>query len=228
MVRKYISQITIFNTLTAEEQSSVANICHKRIFHKSEHLFYQAEPMDYFFFIIDGNIKVYRYSIDGREQIVNFFGVGEMVPHHALFREDPYPANASSMDETTVLMISKLDLENLLKEQSDIMIKMFKYLGSMIVDLQNRLHDKILSPADEQLLKSILRLAENYGEKIDENNSLIRLRITKQDIGNMIGLSRETVSRNISLFKKIGLVHENKEGFLILNTDKINDYIYAR
>ena len=107
-------------------------------------------------------------------------------------------------------------------------MKMFKYLGSMIVDLQNRLYDKILHPADEQLLRSILRLAGSYGEDIDENNSLITLRVTKQDIGSMIGLSRETVSRNISLFKKLGLMYENKEGFIILNTGKINDYITVK
>lgn len=225
MIKKLISEITIFNTLTDDEQLEIAKITHIRQFHKSNHLFYQNDSMEYFFFIIDGNIKIYRYSADGREQIVNFFGPGEMVPHHAIFRDDPYPANAVSMDETKVLMIGKNDLEILLKNQSDIMMKMFKYLGSMIIDLQNRLHDKILHPADEQLLKSILRLSGSHGEDIDENNSLIRLRITKQDIGSMIGLSRETVSRNISLFKKLGLMYESKDGFLILNTGKINNYI---
>lgn len=225
MLKDLISQITIFNTLTDEEQQEIAKITHIRHFHKSNHLFYQHDQMEYFFFIIDGNIKVYRYSADGREQIVNFFGAGEMVPHHAIFRDDPYPANAVSMNEIRVLMIGKADFETLLKNHSDIMMKMFKYLGSMIVDLQNRLYDKILHPADEQLLKSILRLAVSYGKDIDEDNSLITLRVTKQDIGSMIGLSRETVSRNISLFKKLGLMYENKEGYIILNTVKINNYI---
>ncbi|CAD2077335.1 Anaerobic regulatory protein [Jeotgalicoccus aerolatus] len=228
MIKDLISQITIFNTLTDSEQEEIAKITHVRAFHKSNHLFYQQDEMKYFFFILEGNIKIYRISSGGREQIVNFFGAGEMVPHHAIFRDDPYPANAVSMNETTVLMISKQDFETLLKNQSDIMMKMFKYLGSMIVDLQNRLYDKILHPADEQLLRSILRLAGSYGEDIDENNSLITLRVTKQDIGSMIGLSRETVSRNISLFKKLGLMYENKEGFIILNTGKINDYITVK
>lgn len=225
MLKELISEITIFNTLTDDEQLEIAKITHIRQFHKSNHLFYQNDPMEYFFFIIEGNIKIYRYSADGREQIVNFFGPGEMVPHHAFFRDDPYPANAVSIDETKVLMISKSDFETLLKNQSDIMMKMFKYLGSMIVDLHNRLNEKILHPADQQLLKTILRLSSSHGEDIDENNSLIRLRITKQDIGSMIGLSRETVSRHISLFKKLGLMYENKEGFLILSTNKINNYI---
>ena len=228
MIKDLISQITIFNTLTDSEQEEIAKITHVRAFHKSNHLFYQQDEMKYFFFILEGNIKIYRISSRGREQIVNFFGAGEMVPHHAIFRDDPYPANAVSMNETTVLMISKQDFETLLKNQSDIMMKMFKYLGSMIVDLQNRLYDKILHPADEQLLRSILRLAGSYGEDIDENNSMITLRVTKQDIGSMIGLSRETVSRNISLFKKLGLMYENKEGFIILNTGKINDYITVK
>ncbi|WP_213810048.1 Crp/Fnr family transcriptional regulator [Jeotgalicoccus sp. WY2] len=223
MLKDLISQITIFNTLTDEEQQEIAKITHIRHFHKSNH-FLSARSNGIFLFYIDGNIKVYRYSADGREQIVNFFGAGEMVPHHAIFRDDPYPANAVSMNEIRVLMIGKADFETLLKNHSDIMIKMFKYLGSMIVDLQNRLYDKILHPADEQLLKSILRLAVSYGKDIDEDNSLITLRVTKQDIGSMIGLSRETVSRNISLFKKLGLMYENKEGY-ILNTVKINNYI---
>ena len=82
-----------------------------------------------------------------------------------------------------------------MKNQSDIMMKMFKYLGSMIVDLQDGCMIKYC-PADEQL--RYLRLASSYGEDIDKQPLI--LRVTKLDIGSD-QISRETVSRNISLFK---------------------------
>ena len=225
MIKIHLSGIKIFESFSEEELGEVAGISHKRKFPKNSHLFRQGEEMAHFYFIIRGNVKVYRIDRDGREQIVNFFGPGEMLPHHAIFRTDPYPANAGTTVESEIISIAKEDFESLLHSRPDISIKMFKYLGNLIVDLQNRLQEKILKPTDVQLLSLLLRLSRSHGEETDDSLIKISMRLTKQEMASMIGLTRETVSRNLSAFKMLGLITENREGFITIDTEQINTYL---
>src|SRR5699024_7357460 len=88
----------------------------------------------------------------GREQIINFFGEREMFPHHAIFRSDPYPASAMTTEKSEIIVIDKREFEGLVRSQPDIAVKLFKYIGEIIIDLQHRLQEKILKPTDEQVL----------------------------------------------------------------------------
>lgn len=225
MIKIHLSNIKIFESFSDEELDEVAGIAQKRKFMKDSHLFRQGEEMAHFYFVVRGNVKVYRVDREGREQIVNFFGPGEMFPHHATFRTDPYPANASTTMESEVISIAKNDFEALLRSRPDISIKMFKYLGNLIVDLQNRLQEKILKPTDVQLLSLLMRLSRSHGEYTDDSHIEISMRLTKQEMASMIGLTRETVSRNLSAFKKLELISENKEGRITIDIGRIDKYL---
>ncbi|WP_411843646.1 Crp/Fnr family transcriptional regulator [Salinicoccus sp. HZC-1] len=225
MIKTHLSAIKIFESFSDEELDEIAKIAISRKLDKNSHLFRQGEEMAHFYFVIGGNVKVYRVDREGREQIVNFFGPGEMFPHHAIFRTDPYPANASTTVPSEVISIAKNDFEALLKVRPDIAIKMFKYLGSLIVDLQNRLQEKILKPTDVQLLSLLVRLSRSHGEHMDDGRIRISMRLTKQEMASMIGLTRETVSRNLSAFKKLELITENGSGQIIIDIATIDKYL---
>ncbi len=225
MIKKHLSTNKIFESFSDDELDEVAKIANRRKFDKNTHLFRQADEMAHFYFVIHGNIKVYRLDREGREQIVNFFRPGEMFPHHAIFRTDPYPANASTTVESEVISIAKNDFEALLRSRPDISIKMFKYLGNLIVDLQNRLQDKILKPTDVQLLSLLIRLSRSHGKETSDGHIKISMRLTKQEMASMIGLTRETVSRNLSAFKKLGLITESTDGLIAIDRNKIDKYL---
>ena len=72
--------------MTDSEIASLAGIALHRNVEKNAHLFHMSEEMTSFFFVVKGNVKIYRIDEEGREQIINFFGEREMFPHHAIFQ----------------------------------------------------------------------------------------------------------------------------------------------
>ncbi|WP_051683089.1 Crp/Fnr family transcriptional regulator [Salinicoccus luteus] len=222
-----LAQIEIFRSLTDDELGLIVDISNQRKFYRSTHIFMQNEPMDHVYFVASGKVKIYRNDASGREQIVNFFQSGEMFPHHGLFREDSYPANAITAETSELITIPKEGFEQLLMDHPEVSIKMFRTLGQLIVDLQKRLEDKIFRSTDKQILLLLERLLTNHGEVIDETYSRISTRLTKQDIANIIGTSRETVSRNITHFKKMNIIDEDTDGFLVVHIPNLNKHLKA-
>lgn len=225
MLEEYLSSMKIFEALNDEEISAVAEISHRKNIGKNTHLFHMGEEMVNFYFVIRGNVKIYRIDEEGREQIINFFGKGEMFPHHAIFRKDPYPASAVTADDSEVVFIGKKDFEDVIRRKPGIAVKLFHYIGEVIVDLQHRLQEKILKPTDEQVLLLIRRLAYAHGLALGDGRREITLKLTKQEMANMIGLTRETVSRNISMFRKLGILEIGSSGRMIVDLDELETYI---
>lgn len=223
MIHKQLSRFDIFASLDVEELHEVAYITDKVQAQKGQHLFYHGYEMEKLFFIISGTVKIYRTDEEGNEQIVNFFQKGEMFPHHGLFRTDNYPANSIVFQDAILLVIHKSDFENLLMKHDRIALKMFNYLGSVILDLHKRLQEKLLSSTDQQLLSLLKRLMISNGVMITPEETKINIKMTKQEIGSMVGMTRETVSRNISKFKKLDILYE-ESGYIVIRNDKLREY----
>lgn len=224
MIHKQLSRFDVFASLDVEELHEVAYITDRVHVQKGQHLFYHGDEMEKLFFIISGTVKIYRTDQEGNEQIVNLFQKGEMFPHHGLFRTDNYPANSIVFQDATLLVIHKADFENLLMKHDRISLKMFNYLGKVILDLHTRLQEKLLSSTDQQLLSLLKRLIISNGVVIGPDETKINIKMTKQEIGSMVGMTRETVSRNISKFKKLNILYEDS-GFIIVRNEKLKEYI---
>lgn len=223
MIHKQLARFDVFASLDVEELHEVAYITDKVQAQKGQHLFYHGYEMEKLFFIISGTVKIYRTDEEGNEQIVNFFQKGEMFPHHGLFRTDNYPANSIVFQDAILLVIHKSDFENLLMKHDRIALKMFNYLGSVILDLHKRLQEKLLSSTDQQLLSLLKRLMISNGVMITPEETKINIKMTKQEIGSMVGMTRETVSRNISKFKKLDILYE-ESGYIVIRNDKLREY----
>lgn len=223
MIHKQLARFDVFASLDVEELHEVAYITDKVQAQKGQHLFYHGYEMEKLFFIISGTVKIYRTDEEGNEQIVNFFQKGEMFPHHGLFRTDNYPANSIVFQDAILLVIHKSDFENLLMKHDRIALKMFNYLGSVILDLHKRLQEKLLSSTDQQLLSLLKRLMISNGVMITPEETKINIKMTKQEIGSMVGMTRETVSRNISKFKNLDILYE-ESGYIVIRNDKLKEY----
>ncbi|GAE43534.1 transcriptional regulator [Mesobacillus boroniphilus JCM 21738] len=102
-------------------------------------------------------------------------------------------------------------------------IKVFKVLGEKIVDLQERLEAQILNNTYEQIIKLLIRLGELHGEKQEDGTVLLKADFTNKDLANMIGTTRETVSRTLTKMKKDELITTDSNGNMILVPDVLMD-----
>ena len=224
-IKKVLAEFTLFRELTDGELTKITDISIVRDWKKHSHVFLQGDPLENVYFIFDGKIKVYKSDINGKEQIVDIMKKGEMFPHVGFFRKGTYPAFAEVLEPSTLIAVPISQFENVLIENPELCIKVFKVLGEKIINLQDRLEEQILNNTYEQIIKLLVRLAQNYGKKLENNTIWLEAEFTNKDLANMIGTTRETISRTLTRMKRDELIELDDEGNMILNPEKLLDEI---
>ncbi len=222
----FLKQFPIFQNLTDYEMTPIIDFSQVREFRNREIIFLQDQPISHVYFIQSGKIKIYKTDYEGKEQIVNVLQTNDMFPHQGLFRKGNYPAHAEVIEPAKLIIIPIDSFENFLITHPEISIKMFRVLGGIIVDLQDRLEQKILYNTYDQIIMLLLRLVKKNGKKIDEETFKINLTLTNRELANMIGSSRETVSRTLTQLKRKKLVHTDKDNCLIISVNKLEEEVY--
>jgi CRP/FNR family transcriptional regulator len=227
-IKQLLHNVPIFRELTDEELQPIIDISQTRLYEPKLHVFMQGDIQDRVFFIHQGKVKIYKTDFNGREQIVSILKEGDMFPHVGFFRKGEFPAHAEVIEPTTLIIIPISNFEEILIKYPEVSIKVFRVLGEKIIDLQNRLEEQILSNTYEQILKLLLRLAKSHGQKLEDGDSkfLITTHFTNRELANMIGSSRETVSRTLNQLKKKHLIDSTEEGFYIVETDKLENELF--
>ncbi|WP_442594451.1 Crp/Fnr family transcriptional regulator [Neobacillus sp. D3-1R] len=225
-IKNVLSKFTLFRDLNEQELEKIVDISLSRTWKKNSYIFLQGEPLDNVYFINEGKVKIYKSDVNGREQIVSMFKKGEMFPHVGFFRKGSYPANAEVLEKATLVVVPIAKFESVLIDNPELCIKVFKVLGEKIVDLQNRLEEQILNNTYEQIIKLLIRLGEKHGTKNEDGTVTLKNEFTNKDLANMIGTTRETVSRTLTKMKKDELIEIDEEGNMILDPEVLMDELF--
>lgn len=222
-INKVLSGFMLFKDLEEHEMEKIVDISIAREWKKNSHVFLQGDPLENVYFIHEGKVKIYKSDANGREQIVAILKKGEMFPHVGFFRKGGYPGYSEVLEQAQLVVVPISQFEKVLVENPHLSIKVFKVLGEKIVDLQERLEAQILNNTYEQIIKLLIRLGELHGEKLENGHVLLKADFTNKDLANMIGTTRETVSRTLTRMKKGNLIGADNEGNMILDPDLLMD-----
>ncbi|WP_066369574.1 Crp/Fnr family transcriptional regulator [Neobacillus fumarioli] len=225
-IKKVLSGFSLFHELNDLEITKIASISIVRTWKKHSHIFLQGDPLEHVYFIYEGKIKIYKSDVNGKEQIVTIMKKGEMFPHIGFFRKGDYPANAEVLEPAIIIAVPVSQFENILIETPELCIKVFRILGERIIDLQNRLEEQILNNTYEQIVKLLIRLAKNYGSAQEDGTIRLKYEFTNTDLANMIGTTRETISRTLTKMKKEQLIEADEEGNMILSLQTLMKEIH--
>ncbi|MDN9011588.1 Crp/Fnr family transcriptional regulator [Brevibacillus laterosporus] len=224
LIRKHVRNIPVFKELFDEELQTIVNISQVRTYKARSFVFLQGDPLDRVFFIHSGKVKIQKTDKTGREQIVSVLQAGEMFPHAGFFQKGTFPANAEILELAELVVIPIADFENVLLQYPRLCITLFKILEEKIVDLQNRLEEKILHDTYEQIIMLLLRLCKSNGIQIHDKYKLTT-QFTNRELANMIGTSRETINRTINQLKRKKLIDIDENGFFILTPERLQEEI---
>ncbi|MFC0558456.1 Crp/Fnr family transcriptional regulator [Halalkalibacter alkalisediminis] len=224
MIKKHLQGVSLFKELSEEEIQPIVDISQLRTYSARSFVFMQGEPLDRVFFIHSGKVKIHKTDLSGKEQIVSILEAGDMFPHAGFFRKGNFPAHAEILETSELIVIPVGQFESILLRYPELCIKMFKVLGEKIVDLQNRLEEKILRDTYEQIVMLFLRLCKSNGEQVDGKYRLTT-HFTNRELANMIGTSRETINRTINRLRKKELIDTDEEGYFLISLKKLQDEI---
>lgn len=223
-LKNLAKKVSLFKDLSDDELALFLNIMHKKTYSTKEMIFLHDTPISSVYIVSAGKVKVFRNDLSGKEQIICVKQTGDLFPNVGFFRKENYPAYAQAIEETILYSISIKKFEDVLINHPSISIKLFRLLGNLIIDSQQRLEEMTLRNANERILLLLLRLSESHGTKHEPGWLKLNTRFTNTDLANMIGTSRESVNRMISQLRKDEKI-KLSEGTYFIAVDEIKDHL---
>lgn len=219
----YLKQISIFSQLNEEFLKKIDNISIMRNYSKGRIIIMEGEPGEAFFYIKSGLVKISKVSSDGREHILHILNDGHVFAEVTLFASTFYPATAEVLEDAQIGMIKNSDLEKLIVENPQLSLELIKYLNKRLVEAQNKVRNLALYDTFGRTAQALVKLAEDYGKKTTEGIEL-DLNISRQELANIVGTTRETVIRVLAAFKKEKSIELDKSSIIIKNLEKVKQW----
>jgi len=219
-----IKQVTIFNTLSPQEEKEVSRYLLSDTFRKKESIFSEGDPSDWFYIVKKGKVKITKLSQEGKEIILELISPMEFFGGIAVVRGFPYPANAVAMEDTEVLKISRKDIMSLMDRFPGVMYCMAMNIGDRIKGSHETLKSIALEKVEARIASLLVKLADKAGEKVPEG-VLINMKLTKQDLAEMVGTTVETSIRTMSKLAKAGIVSTKAGNIVIRDLTKLKSLI---
>ena len=180
----------LFSELPAQDLKWIASfVVHKRL-GKGDYLFRQGAHAEGFYVVHQGAINVHRINASGKAQVIHVFRVGESFAEAALFENTGYPANASALEQTSVLLVPKTAFLELLRKRPELALRM---LASMSRHLQT-------------LVGLVGWLLKRCGKPLGNEPAVVNLDRSKSVLAAEFGTTNETLSRTFAELRSQKLI----------------------
>ena len=212
----YVKKIPLFQDVTAETSQKLAQGVELREMRRRQVVYLPGDPGKSVYFVNGGRVKVSKVTRDGKELTLAYRGPGEIFGELALLDGGPREEMAEAMENAMVMEIELGAFEKIVQREGIIGYRLTKMMVQRRREIENKIEQLIFKDVNAKLAELLLRLAEEFGIS-DSRGTLVSLKITHQEMANLIGSTRETVSLTLSQFKRKGLIQT--EGRKVILSD---------
>ena len=198
-------QVPLFSGLEEEDLSSLINVASRRKYAKDAVVFFENEIGDALFMILSGRVKVTILSDDGREIILSMLSEHDFFGEMSLLDNEPRSATAIALSETEILVLHQKDFLSIVEKRPRVLVNLLSVLSSRLRKANQQIGNLALHDVYGRVARILLEMASEDGNRQPDGRVVFR-RPTHQEIANMIGATRETVSRMISDLNKQGYI----------------------
>ncbi len=216
---KLLQSVSLFWDLTEEELGYISEKMVSKNYDAGQIILLEASEGEQCFFVTEGSVKITRLSKKGREAILAILSDGDFFGEMSLLDGEFRSANVVALDDTEVLTLNRNDFLLVLKKYPQIAIRLLKEMAHRLRKSDRQIASLTLSDAEKRIAMCILRIADEKGVIKKGQVSIPKIPI-QQDIANMSGTSRETVSRAFKLFVKEGFVQRNGKELIIYDYNR--------
>ncbi|MGX9726672.1 MAG: Crp/Fnr family transcriptional regulator [Candidatus Electronema sp. VV] len=196
----------------------LSEIAQERHFGRGESIFFEGDPANGFYVISQGQVKVFKVSLGGKEQILHIFGLGEPVGEAAVFSGQPFPANAISLVPSSALFFPRKDFANLISTSPDLALSMLAVLSRRLRQFAAQIESLSLKEVPGRLAAHLVYLAEEQC-RTDQ----VTLDIPKGQLASLLGTSPETLSRILHSLSAEGLIRVDGRKIELLNYEELRE-----
>lgn len=192
---------------------------------KGTYLFQEGMAAEELYIILSGKVQISKITADGRELSLRICGANDICGELTLFTNDPkYLLSARVIEEGSVIAIRKDVIETEIFQDSKLAFEFMKWMSDHFRKTQTKFRDLVLNGKRGALFSTLIRMTNSYGIH-KENEILIDLPLTNQELANFCGTSRESTNRILSDLKKDHIITIKKGKISILDLQYLKDEI---
>ncbi len=214
-------RVPIFSALDEEELNRVVDLIIRRQYGKGEMILLEGSNLDSLIIINHGRVKAFRYTQEGKEQILYIFSEGDFFGEKNLLSRQEATYNVEALEQTHVCMIHNKDFQELIRRYPDISLKIIAELCARLDRLERSVQNMGTKNAEGRIAAVLLEFAEKYGTA-HLLGIQFELPFSREGIANYIGVARETVSRRLNHLQEEGIIEMigNKK-IIIINEEAL-------
>ena len=196
----FLATVPLFNGLDRVELERFAEVTREKSYPKGSVILFEDDPGDSLFVVRDGRVKVVLIGEDGREVILGVLGVGEYFGELSLIDDRPRSAHVIAMEDSNLLVLRREDFRKRVESSPSVAWSLLTELSRRLRRADDKIGGLVLLDVPGRIARLLLDLAEESGTNAIEKS------LTHQTIAQMIGASRETVSRAMKDFQDAGWI----------------------
>lgn len=213
--------VELFQGISETEAQRVASLCAERKYGKDVTIFSKGDPSNALFIVKSGKVRILSLSDRGTETIVHILKEGAIFGE-LLLSEEQRAFTAVAGTDALVTVLSKGSLTELLAAIPTISKNFIRLLSMRLAKVERDFGDFGHTWSYNRLAKVLLRLCEEHGKETPAG-TVIPLRLTHEDLANLIGTTRETVTTQMIRFRRRGLV-KRQDRFLVVNKPRLEEF----
>ena len=210
-VTDILRKVPLFSQLAPVDLERVAEISRERAYPRNSVILFEDDPGDALYVVAQGQVKVVLIGEDGREVILSVMGEGEFFGEMALIDDEPRSAHVIAMEDSTLLVIRREDFQGQLKQTPGIALALLRELSRRLRRVDEKVGSLVLLDVNGRVARLLLEMADETG------GDRVTRRLTHHTIAQMIGSSRETVSRTMRELVEKGLIEVGRKEILVKN-----------
>ncbi len=206
-----LRRVPLLATLGEEDLAAFAGLLRERRYPKGSMILAQGDPGEALYLLAAGQVKVVLIHEDGREVILSVLGVGSFFGEMALLDQEPRSAHVVAMTDSLLLQLRREDFQARLRSGPEVAIALLRELSRRLRRADETIGSLMLLDVNGRIANLLLELAsEEGGERITR-------RLTHATIGQMVGASRETVSRTMRSLVNRNILRVSRREILLLD-----------
>src|SRR5262245_47573433 len=201
----YLKKIPLLQDLPPDTLHRLVQNIEMREVRRRQVIYLPGDPGQAVFFVNGGRVKISKVTRDGKELTLAYRGPGDIFGELAMIDGGPREEMAEAMENALISELPRQEFERIVQKEATVGYKLTKIVASRRREVENKIEQLIFKDVNAKLAELLLRLASEYGIE-DARGTLVSLKITHQEMANLIGSTRETVSLTLSQFKRKGLI----------------------
>lgn len=207
--------IPLFSQIRESDLERIAQAARERTYPKNSVILFEDDPGDALYVVVSGQVKVVLSAEDGREVILSVRAQGDFFGEMSLIDKEPRSAHVIAMEDSKLLVLRREDFQKILVEMPQIALGLLRAMCTRLRQADDKIGGLVLLDVPGRVARLLLDMAdENDGTRITK-------RVTHHMIAQMIGSSRETVSRTMRNMVEQGLIEASRKLITIANRNAL-------